>query len=323
MHRSTLIVIEKPAAPLPPEAELRPAPAVYWRRWRNGGAALSLLLHVAVLAGLTISLPVFGGPAAPEPETALPVELVPRAPETKPEEKAETKPEEKKPEPRDAKKIPDPVLLEPPAEKKVPEPVKPEPPKPERAPAPPAAKTAPPPPPPAPPPKEPPPAPATFPPALPADPAPAEPAGPPPPSLVPEARLPPAPPPEPEAPQLRPGTKVDADDDAPPPLKRNDLGHWVLEPVTVNLGHKCGLARITGVLELKERVADGRYRGTMRTRIAWSACPPEGVLREVELRISGGEVEMINSGSIIDRGVIGKNTMLLEDRFGRSVWKKR
>jgi hypothetical protein len=322
MHRSTMIVLAKPAVPLSPEAKLRPAPAMHWRRWRNGGAALSALLHVAVIAGLTISLPVFGGPAVPEPETALPVEIVPRAPETKPEEKAEeTKPEEKKPEPPDAKKIPDPVLLEPPAEKKIPEPVNPEPPKPESTPPSPAAKTSPPPP-PAAAPKAAPPAPSTFPPTLPAEPAPPAPAGPPPPSFLPEARLPPAPPPTPEATPLRPGTKVDADDDAPPPLNRNAFGHWVLEPVTVNLGHKCGLARITGVLELKERVAEGRYRGTMRTRIAWTVCPAEGVVREVELRIKGGEVEMVGSG-FIDRGVIGANTMMLEDAFGRSVWKKR
>jgi hypothetical protein len=128
----------------------------------------------------------------------------------------------------------------------------------------------------------------------------------------------------PEAPKLKSGTKVDADDDAaPPPVIKNGLGYWVLEPVTVDLRHPCGLARISGVLELKERLAEGRYRGTMRTRIAWSACPPEGVLRQVELRIRGGEVEMIGTGGFVDRGVIGQKTMLLEDAFGRSVWKKR
>jgi hypothetical protein len=116
--------------------------------------------------------------------------------------------------------------------------------------------------------------------------------------------------------------KVDADDDAPPPVVKNGLGYWVLEPVTVDLRHRCGIARITGVLELKQRLAEGRYRGTMRTRIDWAACPAEGVLRQVELRIKVAEVEMVGNG-FVDRGVIGTNTMLLEDAFGRSVWKKR
>jgi hypothetical protein len=115
---------------------------------------------------------------------------------------------------------------------------------------------------------------------------------------------------------------VDADDDAAPPPPKKGLGLWVLEPVTVNLRHRCGLARLTGVIELKERTPDGHYRGTMRTRIAWASCPPEGALRDVELRIKGRQVEMVGAG-FVDRGVIGLDTMLLEDSFGRSVWRKR
>jgi hypothetical protein len=322
MQRSTMIVLRKPEAPLPPEAKERVLPSGHWRRWRSGGAALSVLLHVVLLAVFTVVVPVLSRPAAPEKDTAIPVEVVQRPPETKADEKTEKKePEEKKPEL--AKKIPEPPKLELPKANAAPEPVRPEPPKAESPPATPAAKITPPPPPAPPPPKAAPSPPAASPPAFPPEPAPHEPASPPPPpTLPPEARLPPAPPPIPQPPQAQPGTKVDADDDAVPPLPKKGLGYWVLEPVTVNLGHKCGLARLTGVIELKEEIGEGRYRGTMRTRIGWSACPPEGALRNVELRIKGSEVEMIGSG-FVDRGVIRANTMLLEDAYGRSVWKKR
>lgn len=334
MHRWTKIVLAKPAAPLPPNAQERPQPARHWGRWRNGGAVLSVLLHGAVLTLLTLSVPVLGGPAMPEKQPeAIPVEVVQRPPEPKPEEKKEEekqeakKEEEKKPE-SPARKTPPPNLELPkpdlPKPDLTPELAKPAPPKTEAQPPQPAAKTAPP---PAPraaaPPKAAPQPPAGFPPAL-AEPPPSEPAPPPSPSFLPEAKLPAAPPPAPAAPPPQPGLKVDADDDSAPPPNagKNELGYWVLEPVTVNLGHKCGLARLSGVLELKEKVAEGIYRGTMRTRIAWANCPAEGVLRQVELRIRGVEVEMVGTG-FVDRGVIGQKTMLLEDSFGRSVWKKR
>ena len=79
MHRSTMIVLGKPEAPLAPEAKARPPAARHWRNWRHSGVALSGLLHVLVLTALTLSVPVFGRPA-PNEDT-IPVELVPRAPE--------------------------------------------------------------------------------------------------------------------------------------------------------------------------------------------------------------------------------------------------
>jgi hypothetical protein len=338
MHRSIQIVLTKPAAPLPPEPNERLRLAGHWRRWREGGAVLSVLLHAAVLTLLTLAVPVLGGPAMPERQTAaIPVEVVP-PPEPKPEEKKEEeKPEakkeeeKKKPEPPDVQKQPPPNLELPkpdlPKPDVTPELAKPEPPKLGAQPPSPAGRTAPPPPPrprAAAAPKPAPPPPAGFP-AAKGEPPPSEPASPPPaPSSLPEAKLPAAPPPLPAEPPP-PGLKVDADDDAAPPPNpgKNELGYWVLEPVTVNLGHKCGLARLSGALELKQKVSEGVYRGTLRTRIAWTSCPPEGVLRQVELRIRGGEVEMVGTGGFVDRGVIGQKTMLLEDSFGRSVWKKR
>jgi hypothetical protein len=293
MHRSTRIVLGTPAAPLPPEPKARPRPGSYWRHWRNGGAALSLLLHVLAIAALTMSMPVFGGPAAEQ--TAIPVEIVKRPPAPKSEEpKAETpKPEEpKKAEGPEAKKIP----------------VAPKP----AAPAPPPAPAAKPAPEPAAPQPE-------------ATPRATPPPAPPPPPILPEARLPPEPPPIPDAPRPQGppgGLKVDADV-VPLPSDKQGFGHWVLEPLTVNLKHRCGLARITGVLELKERLSEGRYRGVIQTRITWALCPPEGVVHAVELHIDGSDVRMIGADGSIDHGVIRANTMMLEDAYGRSVWKKR
>lgn len=306
-----MIVLAKPDAPLPPEAKARPPAARHWRNWRHSGVALSGVLHVVVLAALTLSVPVFGRPA-PNQE-AIPVEVVPHAPEKKPPEPEEPKKtEEKKPDPpqkaEEPKKpeepkiaaVPDsnPAAAAPkpqlPAAKPAPEP---------SAPRPEAARPAP-----APPPQPPP----AF-----------APAPPPPP---PEASLPPVPPPPPEAesPKGPPaGLKVDADEAPPPPSDRKAVGHWVLEPLTVDLRARCGLARITGVLELRERLAEGRYRGVIRTRIAWARCPAEGAVHAVELRIKDGEVQMIGAGGSIDRGVVRGNTMMLEDAYGRSVWKKR
>jgi hypothetical protein len=292
MHRSTIIVPRKPDTPLPAEAKARPLSARHWLGMRRSGLVLSVALHALALAALTLSVPVFGRPA-PE-ESALPVELVPRVPEPKPEEKEETK----KPEP-DKKAIPEPPKPETPAPVPAAKPAPPSPPTSPPAEAAPAAPERP--------PAAPPPAPAL------------------PPSLPPEASLAPVPPPAPEAQQPQgpaDGLKVGADE-VPPPGERKALGYWVLEPLTVNLRARCGLARITGVLELTERIAEGRYRGTIRTRIAWASCPAEGALHNVELRINGGDVEMRGANGSIDRGVIRANTMMLEDAYGRSVWRKR
>jgi hypothetical protein len=309
MQSSAMIVLGKPAASLPPEPKARPPAARHWRNWRRSGVALSGVLHVAVLAALTLSVPVFGRPAPSE--DAIPVEIVPRAPE------------KKLPEPENPKKAED--------EKKPEEPKKAEPPK---APAKSETKSVP------EAPKSPPPLPAAKPapapaPAAPqpeaARPAPAPPQPPPafvpaPPAPPPVAGLPPVPPPIPEAERPKgpvEGLKVDADEAPPPPGERKAIGHWVLEPLTANLHSGCGLARITGVLELREQLAEGRYRGLIRTRIAWARCPAEGAVHAVELRIKDGAVQMIGADGSVDRGAVSGNTMMLEDAYGRSVWKKR
>lgn len=303
MHRITTIVLGRPKAPLPPETTARPPAARHWRNWRRSGVALSAALHVVVVAALTVSVPVFGRPAPTQ--DPIPVELVPRAPEKKPEEPKKPDP------PAPPEKAETPKAAPGPDVKRIPDPPKPAAPPPVEA-----AKPAP----------EP-----SAPQAEAARPAPAPPRPPPtlapaPPPPPPEASLPPAPPPIPEAkrpPGPADGLKVDADEVPPPPGERKALQYWVLEPLAVDLRSRCGIARISGVLELHARIAEGRYRGVIRTRIAWARCPAEGAVHAVELRIKGGEVEMIGAGGSIDRGAMRGNTMMLEDAYGRSVWKKR
>ncbi len=341
MHRSAKIVLGRPSAPLPAQAKTRPLRAVHWRNWRGGGAALSLALHAVVLAALTTSVPVMSRQAEPDaqPEKTLPVEIVQPPP---PPEREERKTEAQKVEPPrieppkpDQSKLGASQTEAPKAEARKTEPRKPEPPKLQ----PPKAATATPvePKPPErelarriPEPPRPPAAP-TLPNALTAptpdaDPEPPRADAPPPPVPAPEAPVPPEPAKVPDVPAPKEGTphglKVDAEEIAPPG-DRAAYGHWILEPLTVNLGHRCGIARITGALDLNERVAEGRYRGIMRTRIAWASCPPEGVLHHIELRIRGNEVQMVGTSGFVDRGVIRNNTMMLEDAFGRSVWVKR
>jgi hypothetical protein len=300
MQRSAMIVLGTPAAALPPPPKSRSPAARHWRNWRRSGVALSGLLHVIVLAALTVSVPVFGRPAPSE--NAIPVELVPNAPEKNPAEREEPKKPEKE------RKRAEPNAPSKPEAKAAPEPPKPP------APAPvPAAKPTPQPAAPMPEAPRPAPSPVQPPPTL----APAPP--------PPEAGLPPVPPPVPDA--VRPngppqGLKLDADE-APPPGERRAVGYWVLEPLTADLRSRCGLARITGVLELREQLGEGRYRGLIRTRIAWTHCPAEGAVHAVELRIKGGEVQMIGADGFVDRGAVSGNTMMLEDAYGRSVWKKR
>lgn len=313
-----------------------PTAAAHWRRWRHLGTALSAVLHAFVLAGFLIGLP-RAKVAEREPERTVPVEIV--KPETVPEpEKEKPKDVEKPPEKKEEKQkaeAAEPPKTEPPA-------APPE--TPRAAPAPPEKPLAEPRRSPSPGGETPKTGPRTV---IPADPRtppaapekrlaePQQPPAPPlqtpaPPRAPPqfaelEPRAPPPPQPAPPAPKPGPsgGQIVAADDDAAPPDPKKVVGYWVLDPLTVDLRSRCGLARITATMVLTERIAEGRYRGTLRNRIVWAACEPSGALYHVELRITGSVAEMIGAEGFTDRGVIRGNVMMLEDAYGRSVWRKR
>ncbi|MCW5774629.1 MAG: hypothetical protein KIT16_23495, partial [Rhodospirillaceae bacterium] len=144
-------------------------------------------------------------------------------------------------------------------------------------------------------------------------------------ALLPDlAPRPASPPPAPRLFAGPPGGRKTAVDDGPPdPGERGLYGHWVLEPVLVNTGNRCGESRISGVIDLKERLTEGTFRGTLRTRIDWTLCPSEGALYHVEMRISGGEVFLVGAEGFTDHGVIGNGLMLLRDSYGTSIWRKR
>jgi hypothetical protein len=295
------------------------APAPYWRYWRYGGVALAALLHALVLAAVAFVLP-GTSPAQREAERPIPVEIVKPEPEKekepeKPKEEAKKEAEKereearKKEEEEEEKRKAEEAAREKErrlAEKPAPPPARAEPSPPSRpAPSPPAK-------------AEPP----SAPPALPRLLAPP----PPPPRALAEAapRRPEANPEPPPAPERGPdGGQTVADEEAVPhPDAPKPVGVWVLEPLTVDLQHQCGLARISAVMSLTERLGDDHFRGTLRSRIVWARCAPTATVYRVELRISGNAATMSGEG-FTDRGVISGNTMMLEDGYGRSVWKKR
>jgi hypothetical protein len=343
-----IVLGRAPAAP-GPEAREGPAPAAHWRRWRHVGTALSALLHVLIVGAFMIGLP-RAKVAEREAERPVPVEIV-KPDEVKKKEPEKAKETEKPPEKKEEKqkaeaprteapkteapkteaprtKPPAATLETPraapsPPEKPLAEPQRPPSPNAERPKTePPTARV----------PREP-----RTPPAAPEKPLaePRPPRSPPlqtpaPPRSPPEfaelePRAPSSPRAAPPAPNPGPngGQIVSADDDTAPPDPKKVVGYWVLDPLTVDLRNNCGLARITATMVLTERIAEGRYRGTLRNRIAWAACAPSGALYHVELRIRGSVAEMVGAEGFTDRGVIRGNVMMLEDAYGRSVWRKR
>lgn len=141
----------------------------------------------------------------------------------------------------------------------------------------------------------------------------------PPPETVPPAAFPePKPEPPPQEAAVPPAP-------SPEPQHRDGFeGDWVLEPLALDYGHACGKARITGAIALDEELRPGVWRGTLRTTIDWSECPPEGTRYAIELRIGpGGAVTMTGSGGFVDRGTVDGDVMVLRDEYGKSVWRRR
>jgi hypothetical protein len=295
-------------------APMRVPTGRHWRDWRRGGVAISAAFHGAIVAAALPAVPARGGQEAARPP--LHVEIVPALPKPPPLKPAPAKP---------ARKMDPPLPL----------------PKPERhEPAPALGEKIPPPPPPAPKP----PADAEKPLGKPAD-APAAALRTPEPAAGTARRLPmpmrpprlalmrdrppdlgpppgtPRPAPR-QVPKLAPATKVAVSDGLPD--KPGRYGHWELEPVLVNLDNRhCGEARLSGSLDLRERIGAGLYRGVIETRIVWAQCPPEGTRRHLEMRVANGEVSLIGDDGFVDHGVIGKGLMLLKDAYGESIWIKR
>jgi len=141
-------------------------------------------------------------------------------------------------------------------------------------------------------------------------------------------------PPEPEAevaalPQARSALRPQArPKDVPPPARKTAaapryIGEWVLDPLRVDVGHRCGSAKLTGRLRLTRAEGAGRFQGELRTSIFWARCPPEGARYQVLLSIRGNQALMTGSGGFVDRGVIRDGVMRLNDQYGTSVWRKR
>ena len=153
------------------------------------------------------------------------------------------------------------------------------------------------------------------------EPAPFTPIPPPPPLARP---LPPPPKP-PRPPASAPSSvKVPAQTDGvplPSVVNRARYGRWVLKPLTLNAGHECGSAGITGSIRLTKKRGN-RYVGSLRRTINWSRCKPEGAIYNIVLVIRGQSVTMLASGIVLDRGTISGDTMVLKDAYGASTWRR-
>jgi hypothetical protein len=285
-------------------AASRPGRRAHWRA-RTGGAALSALLHVGVLALFVFALPQMSR-AKPEAEKEIPVEVVRPLEEKKAEEK---KAEVEKPKPEEPPK----------AAEKPPEPAKPEPAKP----APPAA---------APPKAEPPKA--EAPPA--AEPPKAEAPKPePPPAAEPPAPQPPraaeAPPPVPPqaaeipkspAPEASAGGRPADPNEVALADEKDVIAYWDLKPIEIGPSPTCGRIRVEGQIRLIARSGKTGFVGTMRVLHVPSLCKAEAKVYGIGMLIDGSKVTLLGQ-DFGDTGVIDGDTMYLRDRYGISTWTRR
>jgi outer membrane biosynthesis protein TonB len=267
-----------------------------WRA-RFGGAALSALLHLSVLALFVLALPQMSR-AKPEAEREIPVEVVPPPEEKKAEEK---KAEAEKP------KIEPPKTESPKEAEKPPEPAKPDPPKADPPqPAPPAAEA----PKPAPPPAPEPPAGET------AKPAPAEP---------PKAAEAPPPAAGPSAPHnseaANEGRPADPNEVALADEK-DVIAYWDLKPIEIGSSPACGRIRVEGQIRLIARSGKTGFVGTMRVLHIPALCKAEAKVYAVGMVLDGTKVTLLGQ-DFGDTGVIDGDTMYLRDRYGISTWTRR
>jgi len=339
MKSSHDIVLGVGKAPPPPDAAAEAERAAWhWRRWRRGGVWMSVGFHLALALLLAATLPKFGAEARKDvvrEKEPLPVEIVTRAPEPDAPKK---EPEPEKPKAERPPPVPEVPKFD---QEKQPDAAKPVPPPPQSAPEP-AAKATPaaPPAPKAPQKAAPPPAPAT-PPAPPAAAPGDQPTAPARPQFAWNA--PPAPPSgDPESGDLGPspraapppgeGLKLEADVVALPESKEKpdkNTQYWVLDPLRIDVRNGCGVLVITGTMALNERVSEGVYRGTIQTTTRTAQptrvprCAAQSSLYRVEVRFEGDDVSMLGAGGFSDRGVQRNGVMMLEDAYGRSIWRKR
>ena len=147
--------------------------------------------------------------------------------------------------------------------------------------------------------------------------------GPKPPILRPK----PAPPPKPKSGSLKVPPQFDAVP-SPDAKKRHLLGQWVLRPLTLNTGHRCGTQRVVGTMTLTDRRvrAGGSeilYLAEIRTTIYWERCRPEGAINKLVLVRRGDRVFLLSGIGVLDKGLMEGRAMILSDSYGRSIWTRR
>lgn len=108
-----------------------------------------------------------------------------------------------------------------------------------------------------------------------------------------------------------------------PNAKRLKLvGQWVLDPLIVDTGHRCGRAQVTGIMNLAA-ARGGRYLAEIRTLIRWEHCAPGSSYYQGVLAIEGRRVVFYDRLGVLDRGIMLGDVMVLRDKLGNSTWRRR
>lgn len=147
--------------------------------------------------------------------------------------------------------------------------------------------------------------------------------GPKPPVLRPK---PPAPP-KPEASRITIAPRLGGVP-SPDAKRRKFVSQWVLVPLTLNVGGRCGRQQVTGTLYLvSQRVLAGgaeiQYRAEMRTVHRSERCAPQGRLRYLYVIKRGDRVSLLDEQGVLDKGFMSKDVILIKDDYGSAMWRRR
>lgn len=112
------------------------------------------------------------------------------------------------------------------------------------------------------------------------------------------------------------------DTEAPPQDRAPLIGRWLLEPLSLNSGDRCGVALVTGRLDLTASSGPDGFSGVLHTRVRWAHCPTQSANYRVELRVTGNDVVLVGAG-FADRGTMSGDRMRLRDAYGVSVWRRQ
>jgi len=144
---------------------------------------------------------------------------------------------------------------------------------------------------------------------------------------LPALRPKPEPPPKPKGNGLR-GLPRIGGVPSPDAKKKLQVSKWVLDPLPLDVGNRCGKQLVTGTMTLVSDPArangnDIRYLAEIRTVVRWERCPPQRGLYTYVLLRRGTRVYLVDAAGLQDHGVMRGNLMVLRDEFGSATWRRQ